>query len=33
MGARLDIRSKSRIGTADYGRNAARVMDYLKAVS
>ncbi len=32
MGARLDIRSKSRIGTSDYGRNAARVMDYLKAL-
>jgi hypothetical protein len=32
MGARLDVRSKSRIGTSDYGRNAARVMDYLKAL-
>ena len=30
MGARLDVRSKSRIGTSDYGRNAARVMGYLK---
>ncbi|MEI9931519.1 MAG: DUF1499 domain-containing protein [Rhizomicrobium sp.] len=28
VGARLDIRSKSRIGTSDYGRNAARVMSY-----
>jgi hypothetical protein len=31
MGARLDIRSKSRIGTNDYGRNAERVLEYLKA--
>jgi hypothetical protein len=32
MGARLDIRSKSRIGTSDYGRNAERVRDYLKSL-
>lgn len=32
MGARLDMRSKSRIGTADYGRNAERVRDYIKAL-
>jgi hypothetical protein len=32
MGARLDIRSKSRVGTSDYGRNAERVMDYLKSL-
>lgn len=30
LGARLDIRSKSRLGTSDYGRNAERVRDYLK---
>ena len=30
LGARLDIRSKSRVGTSDYGRNAARVRGYLK---
>jgi len=29
MGAMLDIRSKSRVGTSDYGRNAQRVRDYL----
>ena len=32
LGARLDIRSKSRIGTSDYGRNAERVKKYLKAL-
>jgi hypothetical protein len=32
MGARLDIRSKSRVGTSDYGRNAERVQDYLAAL-
>ncbi|HWA91898.1 MAG TPA: DUF1499 domain-containing protein [Rhizomicrobium sp.] len=31
LGARLDIRSKSRIGTSDYGRNAERVRSYLKS--
>ena len=32
IGARLDIRSKSRIGENDMGINAAIVRDYLKAV-
>ncbi len=32
MGARIDIRSKSRIGTSDYGRNAHRVRRFLKAL-
>jgi hypothetical protein len=32
LGARLDIRSKSRVGTSDYGRNAERVRDFLKAM-
>lgn len=32
IGARLDIRSKSRIGDNDMGSNAAIVRDYLKAV-
>jgi uncharacterized protein (DUF1499 family) len=32
MGARLDMRSKSRIGTTDYGRNAERVRDYIKGL-
>lgn len=32
MGARLDIRSKSRTGTSDYGRNAQRIKEYLKAL-
>ena len=32
LGARLDIRSKSRIGTSDYGRNAERAKKYLKAL-
>ena len=32
MGARLDMRSKSRVGTADYGRNAERVRDYIKGL-
>lgn len=32
LGARLDIRSKSRIGTLDYGRNAERVRRYLKSI-
>lgn len=32
LGARLDIRSKSRIGTLDYGRNAERVRKYLKSL-
>jgi uncharacterized protein DUF1499 len=32
LGARLDVRSKARIGTSDYGRNAQRILDYLKAL-
>ncbi|MBV9991372.1 MAG: DUF1499 domain-containing protein [Alphaproteobacteria bacterium] len=32
LGARLDIRSKARVGTSDYGRNAERVRDFLKAL-
>jgi len=32
LGARLDIRSKSRVGTFDYGRNAERVRAYLKSL-
>jgi hypothetical protein len=32
LGARLDVRSKSRIGTSDYGRNAERVRKYLKSL-
>ena len=32
LGAKLDIRSKSRIGTSDYGRNAERVKKYLKSL-
>ena len=30
MGARLDIRSKSRVGQNDIGRNAARIHAYVK---
>jgi hypothetical protein len=33
LGARLDIRSESRMGGSDRGRNAARVRDYLKRLS
>ena len=32
IGAKVDIRSKSRVGTSDYGRNAQRVTDYLKSL-
>ena len=32
IGARLDIRSKSRVGENDMGMNAAIVRDYIKAV-
>ena len=32
LGARLDIRSKARVGTSDYGRNAERVRDFLKTL-
>lgn len=33
IGARLDIRSKSRVGTCDFGRNAARIHAYLKKLA
>jgi hypothetical protein len=33
MGARLDIRSESRLGESDYGRNAARVRAYMKKLA
>ncbi|HXM00022.1 MAG TPA: DUF1499 domain-containing protein [Rhizomicrobium sp.] len=33
MGARLDIRSKSRVGDGDMGRNAARIKAYLKRLA
>ncbi len=32
LGARLDIRSKSRVGVSDRGKNAARIRDYFKAL-
>jgi hypothetical protein len=32
LGAKLDIRSKSRAGVADFGRNAARIRAYVKKV-
>jgi hypothetical protein len=32
IGAKVDVRSKSRIGTFDYGRNAERVKEYLKSL-
>lgn len=32
LGARLDIRSKSRVGVSDLGRNAARLRTYLKTL-
>jgi hypothetical protein len=33
MGARLDIRSKSRVGTSDVGANAARIRAYVKKLA
>lgn len=33
IGARVDIRSKSRVGVRDFGRNARRVCAYLKKLS
>lgn len=33
MGARLDIRSKSRVGDADGGSNAAHIRDYVKQLA
>ncbi|HWA04691.1 MAG TPA: DUF1499 domain-containing protein [Rhizomicrobium sp.] len=32
LGAKLDIRSKSREGAFDYGRNAERIEDYIKGL-
>lgn len=32
IGARLDIRSKSRVGVSDFGRNAARIRAYIKEI-
>jgi hypothetical protein len=32
IGAKVDVRSKSRVGTFDYGRNAQRVREYLKSL-
>lgn len=32
MGARLDIRSKSRIGMSDFGKNAARIRSFIKTL-
>jgi uncharacterized protein (DUF1499 family) len=33
MGAKLDIRSKARVGNDDQGRNAARVKAFLKRLA
>jgi hypothetical protein len=33
QGARIDMRSKSRVGDADFGRNAARINAYMKTLS
>jgi hypothetical protein len=33
MGARIDIRSESRVGVNDFGRNAARIRAYLKRLA
>ena len=33
MGARLDIRSKSRVGESDGGRNAAHIRDFVKKLA
>ncbi|HEY1614046.1 MAG TPA: DUF1499 domain-containing protein [Rhizomicrobium sp.] len=33
VGARMDIRSKSRIGVSDYGENAARIRAYIKRLA
>jgi uncharacterized protein YaaQ len=33
IGARLDIRSRSRVDGSDYGRNAARIHAYMKALA
>ncbi len=33
MGAKLDIRSKSRVGVSDVGKNAARIREFVKALA
>jgi hypothetical protein len=33
IGARLDIRSRSRVGESDFGRNASRIRAYYKALA
>jgi uncharacterized protein (DUF1499 family) len=33
IGARLDIRSKSRVGVSDLGKNASRIRTYLKKLA
>jgi uncharacterized protein YaaQ len=33
IGARLDMRSRSRVGESDYGRNAARIRAYLRELA
>lgn len=33
IGARLDIRSRSRVGEGDFGRNAARIRAYMKELA
>ena len=33
MGAKLDIRSESRVGTSDIGKNASRIRAYIKTLS
>jgi Protein of unknown function (DUF1499) len=33
QGARLDIRSKSRVGESDFGENAARIRDFMKKLA
>jgi hypothetical protein len=33
IGARLDIRSRSRESVSDLGRNAARIRDYFKRLA
>lgn len=33
IGARLDIRSKSRVGVSDFGRNAERIRAYMKKLA
>jgi hypothetical protein len=33
IGFRVDIRSKSRVGTSDFGRNAARILAYQKKLA